>query len=109
MTYHRHSIVHLSCVVIKDKSGNKHLSLFCSSNDMDLEETFIDSDMMLYVIGRIQKKEMEIFVDGLVDVANGFWIKVALKWYSNRHHQEYRDLGQLICWFARILLLTIEV
>ncbi|KAL2719952.1 LOW QUALITY PROTEIN: hypothetical protein V1477_021099 [Vespula maculifrons] len=76
------------------------------------------------------------FVVGLFDVANGLWIKVELKWYWNSqkfivfrhnsvsagtllnyafniqftftHHQEYRDLGQLICWFARILLLTIE-
>ncbi|KAL2719941.1 hypothetical protein V1477_021088 [Vespula maculifrons] len=76
---------HFGCRIFKYHGGrNKHLFLFCSSNDMDSEKTFIDSDMMLYVIGRIQKKEMET------------------------HHQEYRDLGQLICWFARILLLTIE-
>ncbi|KAL2719718.1 hypothetical protein V1477_021212, partial [Vespula maculifrons] len=24
------------------------------------------------------------------------------------HHQEYRDLDQLICWFPRILLLTTD-
>ncbi|KAL2719930.1 hypothetical protein V1477_021077 [Vespula maculifrons] len=73
MTYYRHSIVHLSCVVIKDKSGYTILS------------DYIDSDIMLYVIGRIQKKGI-----------------------FNIHHQEYRDLDQLICWFARILLATID-
>ncbi|KAF7379308.1 hypothetical protein HZH66_014679 [Vespula vulgaris] len=26
----------------------------------------------------------------------------------NQHHQEYRDLDQLICWFTRILLLRID-
>ncbi|KAL2719867.1 hypothetical protein V1477_021164 [Vespula maculifrons] len=75
---------------------------------MDSEENFIDSDMMLYVIGPAlaiasHRVRRDRFVDGLVDVANVFWIKVALKWYSNR------DLAQLICWFDRILLLTIEV